>query len=225
MEELEVCAVLTGDIVGSQKLSVEQLDRARAVILEASEQLSAWDAALAPKPLEFSRGDTWQLLLLDPALALRAALWIRAALLHGCGVDTRVAVGLGAVSPLSDTLAQSGGPAFVRSGQELDEMGARRLSVILPASMALAPWANLTARLCDALVASWTRRQAELVHAMLSPLAPTQSAIAAQLVPAVSKQAVGKGLRAAQWEAISQALAVFEENDWSLVFARQNDNH
>jgi len=224
MEALGVCAVLTGDVVASQSLSRESLDRVRSVIFESSQQLASWSEGLVPRPLEFSRGDTWQLLLRDPSQALRASLWIRSELLHRCAVDTRIAVGLGAVLPLADTLAKSGGPAFVLSGQALDEMAARRLTIVLPPLMPLAVWADLSARLCDALVASWTQRQAQLVHAVLSPQAGTQSAIAAQLVPAVTKQAVGKGLRAAQWAALSCALKVFEENDWSLLFAESIDN-
>ena len=217
MKEHEIQAVLTGDIVASQRLSADELNRVRATVEEACAQVSLWSPALLPRAVEFSRGDTWQVLLSEPTLALRAALWIRAALLFRCDVDTRIAIGIGSVQPLAKELSRSGGDAFVRSGQALEAMSQVRLTVVLPPSSPLACWVELVARLCDALVSSWTQRQAELVHAALSPQSLTQSAIAAALVPPVSKQAVGKGLRAARWDAISQAVETFEASQWSLL--------
>lgn len=215
MNDFNTCAVLTGDIVASQQLKATELARVRAVIQDASEHISLWSVDLLPYPTEFSRGDAWQLLLRDPAMALRASLWIRSALLSCCDVDTRIAIGLGEASTLAETLSQSSGSAFVRSGQMLDTMSRERLAIVLPPSSEIASWVALTARLCDTLVGSWTQRQAELVHAVLPPQSPTQTVIAAKLSPPVSKQAVGKGLRAAHWGALSQALDVFEGTHWS----------
>lgn len=210
----EPYAVLTGDIVASQKLGADGLERARAVLEEACAPLGQWSPGLLPREIDFSRGDAWQLLIGDPARALRAALWLRSALLHRCGVDTRIAVGIGAIEPLAAQLSRSGGEAFVLSGRSLDAMRAARLSIVLPPGRVLGPWVGLTARLCDAIVCAWTRRQAELVHASLPPQAVTQSAIAAGLRPPVTKQAVGKGLRAANWDAVAGAIATFEAEDW-----------
>ena len=217
MNELETQAVLTGDIVASQRLSAAELDRVRATVEEACAEVAQWAPELIPRSVEFSRGDAWQVLLSDPSMALRAALWIRAALLFRCGVDTRIAVGIGSVGLLAESLSLSGGDAFVRSGQALDGLSHGRLAVVLPPSSPFAPWVDLVARLCDAMVGSWTHRQAELVHAALSPRSLTQSAIAAALVPPVSKQAVGKGLRAAHWDAVSQAIKTFEAAEWSVL--------
>lgn len=214
MENHDTQAVLTGDIVASQKLSEAGLCRARAVLADAAAEIALWADDLLPRPLEVSRGDAWQLLLSEPSYALRAALWIRSALIADCGVDTRIAVGIAEAGPLAASLAFSGGPAFVSSGQMLDEMGRERLVVVLPVGAELAPWVGLAARLCDTLIVSWTQRQAELVHAVLHPQSPTQSAIAASLSPPVSKQAVGKGLRAAHWDALSLALETFESTEW-----------
>ena len=217
MSEHDIQAVLTGDIVASQRLSATELDRVRATVEEACAQMAQWSPGLVPRAVEFSRGDAWQILLRDPSMALRSALWIRAALLFRCGVDTRVAVGIGSVTPLAESLSLSGGEAFVRSGQALDTLSPARLTIVLPHSSPFSPWVDLVAKLCDAMVGSWTQRQAELVHAALSPRSLTQSAIAAELVPPVSKQAVGKGLRAANWDAISQAIKTFEAAEWPLV--------
>ncbi len=218
-------AVLTGDIVASQKMSEAELSRARLVLGEAAAEIALWSEDLLPRPLEVSRGDGWQLLLSNPAFALRAALWIRSALIARCAVDTRIAVGIAAARPLAASLALSGGPAFVSSGQMLDEMRRERLTVVLPVGAILAPWLRLVARLCDTLVGSWTQRQAELVHAALHPLAPTQSAIASSLSPPVSKQAVGKGLRAAHWEALSLAVETFESSEWLRQEGTVDDSH
>lgn len=217
MDSLEICAVLTGDVVASQQLNAEELDHVRSVLGRACGQIELWASGLAPYKVEFSRGDAWQFLLMDPSFSLRAALFIRAELLFRCDVDTRVAVGIGQADALTDTLALSGGVAFVRSGQLLDSMGSARVSIGLSPDSLLSSWIALAARLCDALASSWTRRQAELISMALHPSKVTQAAIAASLSPPISKQAVGKGLRSAQWDALSLALAEFERAAWSNV--------
>lgn len=217
MNEHDIQAVLTGDIVASQRLSATELDHVRATVEEACAEIAQWSPELMPRAVEFSRGDAWQVLLREPSMTLRAALWIRAALLFRCGVDTRVAVGIGSIAPLAESLSLSGGDAFVRSGQALDALSQARLTIVLPSSSPFCSWIDLVAKLCDAMVGSWTQRQAELVYAALSPQSLTQSAIAAALIPPVSKQAVGKGLRAAHWDAISQAIKIFEAAKWPLL--------
>ena len=217
MNEHDIHAVLTGDIVASQRLSVAELDHVRATVEKSCAEIAQWSAGLLPLAVEFSRGDAWQVLLREPSMALRSALWIRAALLFRCGVDTRIAVGVGSIMPLAESLSLSGGDAFVRSGQALDSLSQTRMSIVLPTSSPFSSWVDLVAKLCDAMVGSWTQRQAELVHAALSPQSTTQSAIAAALVPPVTKQSVGKGLRAAHWDAISQAIKTFEKEEWQTL--------
>ncbi|MGB0867524.1 MAG: hypothetical protein ACPGSC_13520 [Granulosicoccaceae bacterium] len=214
MSDLNPQAVLTGDIVASQELSADALEQVRVVIEESILQIAQWSENLVPRPVDFSRGDAWQCLLTDPGVALRAALWVRSALLYRCNVDTRVAVGIDTIEPLAANLSRSGGSAFVLSGRSLDELHKRRLSIVLPTSSPFGPWLELSARLCDVIVSSWTQRQAELMHAALAPESLTQSAIAASLQPPITKQAVGKALRAAHWDAISKAMDTFEATDW-----------
>ncbi len=224
MANLKMYAVLTGDIVASQQLSSDELNRVRTVVKESCELVSHWSDDLVPYSVELSRGDAWQLLLTDPAIALRASLFIRSALLARCGVDTRLSVAIDEVTVLAETLALSDGPAFVRSGRALDGLARTRLLVNISAKQTEAPWVRLVSTLCDTLVGTWTQRQAELIHAYLPPNSPSQSAIAARLNPPVSKQAVGKGLRAAHWDAVAHALEVFEATDWAVVRSASEDS-
>lgn len=84
-------AVLTGDIIRSQALSGRELESVRRTLLDAVDDVRKWRSGVVKGKAEFFRGDAWQVLLSDPQLALRVALFLRATLL-GTGIaDTRVA--------------------------------------------------------------------------------------------------------------------------------------
>jgi len=74
-------AVLTGDIVRSALLLPAQMDAVRASLLDAVQAVKGWKRGLAGGRPEFFRGDGWQVLLTDPAFAMRAAIFLRASLL------------------------------------------------------------------------------------------------------------------------------------------------
>ena len=95
MTQLKYCAVLTGDIIRSSRLRRGQLESVRLSLTGAVDVVRGWKRGLVKGKLEFFRGDTWQLLLADPAMALRAGILLRAALLSGGLADSRIAIGLG----------------------------------------------------------------------------------------------------------------------------------
>lgn len=91
-------AVLTGDLVGSSRLTPASLEGARDAFATAATEIETWRAKLVGAPADFFRGDSWQMLLTQPGFALRAALYIRASLKAGDPEwDTRIAIGYGEV--------------------------------------------------------------------------------------------------------------------------------
>lgn len=194
-------AVLTGDLVGSTKLSDTARAESFAALDAAARQISSWQAHDAC--LTRTRGDGWQLILTDTSLMLRAVVLIAASLRAlGKAHATRIAIGTGSEPPPDVTdlnLADSG--AFVRSGRLLDTQdtlfaatGADALTAVLP--------------LLEHIVTGWTTAQARTVAAVAVRPTPTHAQIAQSFD--ISRQAVDQSLKSAGWPAISQSLHTLE---------------
>jgi hypothetical protein len=215
-----VFAVLTGDIIESSQLLPERIERARTIITEAALRFQQKEAEVVHGKPEFFRGDAWQLLLTEPHLALRVALLIRALLRAKLDVDTRISIGLGGVDNISRTPTSLWtGEAFTLSGRALDKMtGYFDMTGALPERAGvLAQWLPVTLHLCNTLVRSWTRRQAEIIGCALTLDDPTHERIARALRPRVKKQTVTDSLRGADWRALQEPITAFEETDWPSV--------
>jgi len=213
-------AVLTGDIVKSTLLPPGALDRVRSDLFHAVDQVKGWDKGLVRGKAEFFGGDAWQLLLTDPRRALRVAVYLRAALLASGAVDTRVSVGLGAVDKVSPSrISLSMGEAFQLSGRGLNNMTSlSRLTIEIPTSAGqLAAWLPVVAHLCDALIARWTRRQAEIICLAAHPAEPIHEEIGRQLSPPVAKQTITKALNSADWRVVREAIHRFENTSWDAL--------
>ena len=210
-------AVLTGDIIGSSRLSAAQLDRTRSLVLKGAQQFHSRSRRLVFGVPEFFRGDAWQLLLREPGQALRVALYIRALLSAKTGVATRIAIGIGPVDAINRSRTSlSTGEAFTLSGHALDEItGYFDLTGALPDRAAvLAQWFPAILHLCSGLIRDWTRRQAEIVSLALLSDGQTHERIARSLHPPVSKQTVSESLAGANWRSLLEAIRVFETTDW-----------
>lgn len=88
--------------------------------------------------MELYRGDSFQLLVEDPALAIYIAILLRAGLIYNTpdtsdGVwDARISVGIGSIDFISENIVTSDGEAFLLSSTQLDNIGKRRLAVKTP---------------------------------------------------------------------------------------------
>lgn len=88
-------AVLSGDLIKSQKLSIEQLIEARDVIGATVDKFANhFPHSVIGRP-EFYRGDSWEALMVQPQYALRLSLLVMADLKAKTAADTRIAVGIG----------------------------------------------------------------------------------------------------------------------------------
>lgn len=203
-------AVLSGDLIDSRRLPTSELEEAFTALKNAALEISFWqwdeaqDRAVATC-FTRNRGDGWQIYLAKPRLALRAALYMRAALLaEGATLRTRIAIAEGEGDlGLGNDLNNAGGPAFVASGRALDNMKS-------PVSLTHATGGALGAcvRLVDHISGGWTQAQARAVRGMLPPRKPTRSEVAASL--AISRQAVEQSLNAAGFGALADAMALIE---------------
>ena len=201
-------AVLTGDLIGSTKAAPDALETAMALLAKAGAELSAWTDRRDAHFTRF-RGDGWQIVVADPGLALRAALFLTARL-RAADLDlaTRIAIGIGEIDSLGKaSLADARGSAFEASGRTLDHMGrTRRLAI---EGDGITSFHRIILELLDELASRWTRQQAEATALYLHPDNPTLEQIAPQL--GISAQAVNYRLSGAGAPAIRRALRAWED--------------
>lgn len=206
-------AILTGDVVGSSRLTGPSRRALHRVLKQIGTAVRRTFRDACPLPLDIYRGDGWQLLVVSPATALRIALYVRArlrVLMDEPGADTRVSIGIGKIAFIpGEEVSQGDGPAYRLSGQGLDDMPRQaRLGV---RSDDDAPRALLDALLVttDALTRRWTASQARAVLGAIT--GKTQETIAAKWKPdPITQQAVAQHLDRAQWFAVERALSAFE---------------
>jgi hypothetical protein len=207
---LEQKAVLTGDLIGSTKAGPEAVDEAMEALAEAAKTISKWAGA---EDVRFTRyrGDGWQILLPDPSLALRAALFLNASLkARRTGLLTRIAIGCGPVDrPGTTDLKDASGEAFTLSGRALDAMPKGRTLAFEQANAS--PRDMLFIKMTDALIRKWSPEQAEAMAMALGPWKTTYEMIARQL--GITIQAVSQRLKNADHEAILDLVEGAEAQD------------
>ena len=193
--------VLTGDLVASSRLSGSALDRALAVVKQASADLGP---EIGATRFARNRGDGWQIALANPRFQARLALLIRAHLRAlGTEFSTRIAIAQGTGSfPDTTDLNAAHGPVFTASGQLLDTLEGARIAYAGGGALGAA------LRLFDHISQGWTQAQARAMLAMLRLDPPTQTAAAAEI--GITRQSLAQALQGAGYEAILDALQMIE---------------
>jgi hypothetical protein len=206
-------AVLTGDVVESSRLPAEQRRALPAILKGAAKGLErAWPKA-GPSPIAVFRGDSWQLILSDPALSLRAGLlfrsWVISASGAGLRLDTRMAIAVDTIDFMpSGHVSEGDGPAYRASGEALDNLGSGvRMCLIAPGTPDLL---KAAIGLLDAIVQDWTVLQALAVKGRLQ--SRTQAEIAAGWPERITQQTVARHLARAHWPVIEDMLLKFEDS-------------
>lgn len=207
-----MCAVLTGDLIGSSRAGAGVTGAAFKALAEADRDIRNWPGEGGAPALERFRGDGWQAMVLEPLLALRAAcLYSAAVRATGKTAATRLCAGLGPVTaiPGDGELGAGAGEAFVLSGHGLESMPkALRMSARVSTSAGpdIGGWAPAAFGLAGAIISRWTLRQAQVMRHLLLLDAPTQAALGAQL--GISQQTVQDHFESAEGPAL---LAVLEQ--------------
>lgn len=201
-------AVLTGDVVGSSKLSPALREKLHEGLQVGIDNLGSGAEG------EIFRGDSFQIVLQEPARALRAALLMRTHLRAsspnalGKPMDTRVSVGIGKVSFRAGKVIESDGEAFQLSGRSLDELLKTRKRRLLVRT----PDADLNASLdvicafLDEMVNGYSARQAEAMGLLLDGMKQTE--IAQRI--GIGQSSVNQRIQSAHWPAVEYALDYFE---------------
>ena len=168
--------VITGDIVGSTNIKAEH----RARLLDCLNTMREELQCVSPFKMELFRGDSFQLLIDDPAAALKVAILLRAGLIHHTpdkesGTwDARISMGIGQVQFIADSVVTSDGEAFQYSGRQLDTMNKMRLAV-------KTPWEDVDDELevstafVDDIIKGWSGKQAGMIYLSLKTDMPKKN--------------------------------------------------
>jgi len=174
MENSNLYAAVTGDIVGSSRFRESQREDLLLVLKSSFHVVRKIMPDIIYAPFEVFRGDSFQGVLSKPEKALHVAIVIRANLRchfhtkrRRSAVDARMVVGIGPVDFIpARRVAEGDGEAFRRSGPTLDEMKRwkedRRLLI-------RTPWKEIDAELdtecalLDALIIRWSSTQARAI--------------------------------------------------------------
>jgi hypothetical protein len=194
MNHDQIYAVITGDIVGSTKLSVESRDFSLSSIESIFKYVRSTHGDINAHHVIY-RGDSFQAVISIPGIALEVSVMIRSTLrAFKNQLDARIAVGLGTIDYRhGKTISEWDGEAFRRSGPVLDEMkGDRRLQISTP-------WKDVDAELrielalLDLIIRKWSRPQSEAIRLQLQGY--TQERMAKEL--GISQPAIQQRLSSA----------------------------
>jgi hypothetical protein len=207
-----IYAVIAGDIIGSSKLPKPLRESLLLTMKQGSELLQATYPKAIPCAVDIYAGDSWQLLVIDPRLALRAAVCYRAFLIDATNreADTRLAISLGHIDFLSqERISESDGEAFRNAGKLLQEAtGKRNMHFVAPHDPQAKLW-NCAVGLLDAVIQHWSAKQARAAAAAIRGL--SLSEIAAEWQPPIAPPTVLRHLADGGWTAIDETLLLFEK--------------
>lgn len=188
-------AVLTGDLIQSRKLDNEGMEKVLNALHASFDEIQ--EKILKEKGyFEIYRGDSFQILIHEPQLALKVALILKARLLSLFGdskikSDARIAIGIGTVRMHNAKIIESQGEAFELSGAELDRMIKESMNLSIGT-----PWDRpneefkVNCLFADSIIGSWSAKTAESVlrYLLYCETQEKQAAYFNVSQPAISKR-------------------------------------
>jgi hypothetical protein len=217
IDRQKLYAVLTGDMVGFSRLAEQERIRLHQVMRQGSAVLRQAFGRAVPLDLDIFRGDSWQLLVAQPALSLRVGISYRVFMrvrMQSNHIDTRMAIAIGRIDYLpEDGISGADGEAFRRSGEALEAMPKDRRLTLARCQDDGKPMAravDVAVQLVDHLAMRWTQKQAQAIAGALQGW--TQEKIAKGWWESrITQQAVAQHLDRAGWSAVARALEFIED--------------
>ncbi len=209
-------AVLTGDIVFSS--STKDSQDLVAILKKIFKEIEAKYEVLGDGA-EIHRGDGFQLALAQPHQSLEVALLLRAGLMKAPSLskplDTRIAIGIGDYGYLNNSVNESSGVVFERSGHTLDALKNESVRIALSSpNDDFNDEMTISLTLADTLIKSWSKADAEIVwYSLLNDI--SQAEIARKL--GISQPAVSKRKARAHITELELLLARFSKKISTIV--------
>ncbi|MDR0865279.1 MAG: SatD family protein [Candidatus Symbiothrix sp.] len=196
--------VITGDIVNSTEiLKSGNREKLLEVLKNTVKEINSTNQTHDIK-MEIYRGDSFQIVVKYPVIALKVAIIIRVALIAnsegGSRWDARLGIGIGEGEFIVDSIAESDGEAFHKSGQAFDTLDrSSRMAVYTPDDD-FSNELSVSTAFADDIITNWTETQAAVIYPFMLK-SPTQKDLAEMV--GKSPQVVSKLLSASKLLLIS----------------------
>lgn len=165
-------AVLTGDLIESRRLDKDGMEKVLNALHDAFKEIQK-NILKKEGHFEIYRGDSFQVLIDEPQLAMKVAIILKSRLISIFGPsklksDARIAVGIGTIRMQNKKIIESQGEAFELSGSELDKMIKEPLNISIKT-----PWEDnneefkVNCLFADSIINSWSAKTAESVFRYL----------------------------------------------------------
>ncbi|QIG90821.1 MarR family transcriptional regulator [Chryseobacterium sp. POL2] len=193
-------AVITGDIIDSQKFGAEVWFQALQKIFEGKTS-QEW---------ENYRGDEFQYLVPNAEDAFLEFLKIKAGIKKIQDLDVRISIGLGDQNFVAEKVSQSNGTAFVNSGRNLERIKAEKVNLhIASEKPELDEQLNLIFKWVSLTLDSWSVMSAEIVEMFLCNPNLNQDEAARQLN--VTQSSISQRLKRANYDLLIETEAYYRQ--------------
>jgi len=194
-------AVITGDIINSKKLNPKKWLKPLKAELEA--------IGPGPKLWEIYRGDSFQLMITNPAEALITSIKIKASLKSVSGMDVRMAVGIGTKIHSAQKVTESNGTAFVHSGEKFEMLKKEKQNLAIKSD-----WPefdkemNLYLKLGLIAMDNWTVNAAEIVKTTMENPDKLQEELGK--IVGIKQNAISNRLKRAYYDEIMEVNEMYK---------------
>jgi hypothetical protein len=155
------------------------------------------------------RGDSFQLVVAQPAKALSVIIELKSALKRIKTLDVKIAIGLGRIDFKNAITSKSSGTAFIRSGRALDAIENKKQNIILSSDHPLDTYMNSNLKLAGILMDSWSINSAETVYEALINPKVNQTQLGELL--GIKQATASRRLERAYWTEIQELILLFEQ--------------
>jgi hypothetical protein len=200
---MAIQTVLTADIVNSTKLNAAKDKKLTNALIDL----------FIDHKIEFFRGDSFQVYIKEPEVALRLALLARASAIRlfkdeaVVVSDIRISIGIGKVNTPVRSLKTAKGEAFVLSGRQFDIISKSQQRLAVASSNALAnEGLQVIAAYLNAIFDVMTGKQAEVIAELLK--GEMQKNVAKKLKK--TKSTIHQRITAGRWPEIENLLQHYE---------------
>ena len=206
----KIYAVITGDIVKSGKFGSDR-EKALKILKDALNSLNNFKRKSIGGISDIFRGDSFQLVISEPAHALEIAIYLKAQLLSktikGNNIDVRLAIGIGKIESFKEKkVEESDGAAFRLSGNALDNISKYRRFAIKSGIDELNKQLEFISSSIDSITRRWSPEQAEAILLWLR--GDKQISISKKLK--ISQPAVNQRLQLGGHFTLSESFELFK---------------
>lgn len=195
-------AVLTGDIVNSSKIDInEWLPLLKKSLSQFGEKPADWD---------IYRGDSFQLKINKPEGALQVALAIKASIKTIKDLDIRISIGFGDINHSAKRVTESNGSAFIYSGEKFETLKKDKINLAVKSDRQdFDSDINMFLRLALLIMDHWTENSAEIVSLALQYPEKSQAELG-ELI-GIKQNTVSTRLKRSAFEEILAMDALFRD--------------